>query len=132
MFTDNPSLVKQYQCIPGINYHAMVVTDSDVKLVYITNRSLEKVTCSPKQTGLRFILLVKNSQPNYWKWLVAISVLKTYGILLNQAFKSYGQFHTFKNVFKKELSAMVQQKFEENDQKESKNVQACKEIQTLD
>ena len=34
VFTDNPSLVKHSQSIPGISDHAMVVTDSDVKPVY--------------------------------------------------------------------------------------------------
>ena len=34
VFTDNPSLVKHSQSIPGISDHAMVVTDSDVKSVY--------------------------------------------------------------------------------------------------
>ena len=34
VFTDNPSLVKHSQSIPGISDHAMVVTDSDVKPIY--------------------------------------------------------------------------------------------------
>ena len=34
VFTDNSSLIKNSQCIPGISEHAMVVTDSDVKPVY--------------------------------------------------------------------------------------------------
>ena len=34
VFTDNSSLVKHSQSIPGISDHAMVVTDSDVKPIY--------------------------------------------------------------------------------------------------
>ena len=34
VFTDNPSLIKNSQSIPGISDHAMVVTDSDVKPIY--------------------------------------------------------------------------------------------------
>ena len=34
VFTDNPSLIKNSQSIPGISDHAMVVTDSDVKPKY--------------------------------------------------------------------------------------------------
>ena len=34
VFTNNPSLIKNSQSIPGISDHAMVVTDSNVKPIY--------------------------------------------------------------------------------------------------
>ena len=39
VFTDNPSLIKNSQSIPGISDHAIVVTDSDVKPIYNKQKS---------------------------------------------------------------------------------------------
>ena len=61
VFTDNPSLIKNSQSIPGIGDHAMVVTDSDVKPIY-NKQNPGKCTYSRKQIGKRLRKHVYNSR----------------------------------------------------------------------
>ena len=47
VFTDNPSLIKSSNSIPGISDHAMVVTDSNIKPTY-NKQNPRKVYLFPK------------------------------------------------------------------------------------
>ena len=71
VFTDNPSLGKHSQSIPGISDHAMVVTDSDVKPIY-NKQNLGKFTYFQRQIGKKFTKLVENFQMKLSEWFMKI------------------------------------------------------------
>ena len=72
VFTDNPSLIKNSQSIPGISDHAMVVTDSDVKPIYnkqkprkvylFSKANWEEIKKACVQLSDNIIIMVQNKE----------------------------------------------------------------------
>ena len=72
VFTDNPTLIKNSQSIPGISDHAMVVTDSDVKPIYnkqkprkvylFSKANWEEIKKACVQLSDNIIIMVQNKE----------------------------------------------------------------------
>ena len=100
VFTDNPSLIKNSQSIPGISDHAMVVTDSDVKPVYDKQKS-RKVYLFSKQIGRRLRKHVQIFRTELLPWYKTMKKLKNSGIFSKPEFKEQWINIPSSNIFKK-------------------------------